>query len=141
MATFRHTIAWTIEVDGRVKTYSYFYDVADVDNVKELSTHNKSNSEEIILDQEPAALFVVCHSDARPLVPTLENSAGPTTHSPFYLFDGDMLALHLSEDGGSFNQTTVDNTTALLAVDTVTVSGITETAINCDAVILLQPAS
>lgn len=141
MATFRHTTAWTIEIDGRVKTYSYFYDITDVDNVKELSVHNKYNTEEIQLDQEPAAVFIVSLSEVMPISPSVENSAGPTTHTPFYLFEGDMLALHLSEDGGSFNQTAVDNTTTLLAIDSVMVVGITETAMNCDGLILLQPAS
>ena len=121
MATFTHSITWTVSIDGRVTTYSYSYDIEDVVDIQKVEAETSAaNGQNFAFDQPPVFVFVVSHNNGSPLGVTLIDNAGPTNVIAAQLLPGEAFALHLSDSGGSFNETASNSTTALLDLDGIT---------------------
>lgn len=122
MATFTHSITWTVSIDGRVTTYSYSYDIEDVLDIQKVEAETSAASgQNLAFDQSPALVFVVSHNSGMLLGVQITNTATVTSMNLAQLLPGEMFALHLSDSGGSFNETASNSTTALLDLDIISV--------------------
>ena len=123
MATFTHSITWTVSIDGRVTTYSYSYEIEDVLDIQKVEAQSSFNGQQFAFTQPPVLVFAVSHNEGIPLAVTLTDNTGPTSIVPARLLPEEVFTLHLSDQGGSFNETASNATTALLDLDQIVVLG------------------
>ena len=123
MATFTHSITWTVSIDGRVTNYSYSYDIEDVLDIQKVEAQTSSSGQQFAFSQPPVLVFVVSHNEGIPLAVNLTDNTGPTSVISARLLPEEVFALHLSDQGGSFNETASNATTALLDLDQIVALG------------------
>ena len=140
MATFTHSITWTVSIDGRSTTYSYEYDVEDVIDVQRVSVEEHIN-QTVALAQEPVLTAYLNKHPAIPGSLSLANTAGPTSVAAGVFREGEMFVVGVSDEGGTWNSTGVNNTTTLKVLNQLNVGGTANRSGNYDLLILHQAAS
>lgn len=139
MATFTVSTSWTVSIDGRATTYSYEYDVEGVIDVQRVSADDHI-SQNILLAQEPVLTAYVNNHEAILGSLTLVES-GPTSVAAGYFQSGEMFIVNVSDAGGTWNSSGVDNTATLRTLDQIAVGGSGNRNGNFDLLILHQAAS
>lgn len=141
MATFTHTTTWNVNVDGRATTYTFSYDIEDVIDIQRVSKQGGA-TEIFELTQEPVFIAVLSKSTASPAVVILTENGTPSGVTTAYLRDGEVFVSHLSDSGGTWNSTGVNNTSTLQPVDSISVGSIgTAYFADFELMILHQAAS
>lgn len=141
MATFTHKTTWTVSIDGRATTYTFSYDIEDVIDVQRVSKEN-GGTETFEVSSEPVFVVVAGRSSAVPIYVTLTENGGPSGVTTCYLREGEVFVSHLSDTGGTWNSTGVNNTATLQPLDSISIGSIGSSLIaNYDLMILHQAAS
>ena len=139
MATFTHTLTWTTNVEGRAVTYSFSYDIADVDDMERYSS-GRQDAIVATLRSEPVLSAVLV--DIGPGILHLVESAGPTSLTSWNVDEGDLVVFHQSDSGGTWNSSGSDATTTLRSNDQIGAGG--SGSVNhagFEFLVLHQPAS
>ena len=141
MATFTHTTTWTVSIDGRSTVYTFTYDIEDVIDVQRVSKE-AGGSDTFEITSEPVFVVVVGRSDSVPVSVVLTENGTPSGVTVGYLRDGEVYASHLSDSGGTWNSTGVNNTATLQPLDSISVGSMGSSQLaNYDLMILHQAAS
>ena len=143
MATFTHTITWTVVIEGVSTLYKYTYQITDIDDVERVNVSQASMPLQHVYRSEPVLVACVVKG-ARGSVNIVDNT-GPTNIGARYTEPGDMVVFHLSDGGGTWNVTNSDATTTLVNNDQIVAGGINGSTNSgvamCDLLVLHQPAS
>ncbi len=141
MATFTHTTTWSVNIDGRSTTYTFTYDIEDVVDIQRVSKEH-GGTETFEISSEPVFVVVVGRSNSVPIYVTLTENGTPSGVTTAYLKEGEVFVSHLSDTGGTWNSTGVNNTTALQPLDSISVGSMGSSSIaNYDLMIIHQAAS
>lgn len=141
MATFTHTTTWLVNIDGRSTTYTFTYDIADVIDVQRVSKE-AGGTDTFEITSEPVFVVVAGRSSAVPVSVILTENGTPSSVTVAYLREGEVYASHLSDSGGTWNSTSVNNTATLQPLDSISVGSMGSSQLaNYDLMILHQAAS
>lgn len=120
-ATFTHKVEITINVDGRTTTYSYTYNIADVEELQHVECEQyPSGAPEVMVGKtnvNAAFYMALCHNVAAPANVYAEDLGAAVTLQSKYLETGDVLILHNSDAGGSFNSSATLTTSTFVIAD------------------------
>lgn len=137
MATFTHTIVWTINIEGSSTTYTFSYDVEDVDDVERFTTGRQA---ELNCTFRAEPVLSAALANIGPSLVKVVESAGPTSLPEWNVDEGDLVLFHLSDAGGTWNSSGSAATTTLRSNDQL-VAGRTNPLSGFDVIALHQPAS
>lgn len=140
MATFTVSTSWTVEIDGRTTTYAYEYDVDGVIDVQRVSVDDHI-SQIFELAQEPV---LIAYLNKHPSIlgsVTLAELSGPSSLAAGMFSPGELYVLGVSDAGGTWNSSGVDNTSTLKTLEQVSVGGTGNRNGNFDLLILHQANS
>lgn len=120
-ATFTHRVDITINVDGRSTSYSYTYNIADIEELQHMECDRyPSGAPDVMVGKTNvnAAMYMAfCHNVAAPANVYAEDLGAPATLQSKYLENGDVLILHNSDAGGCFNSSATLTTSTFVTAD------------------------
>jgi hypothetical protein len=138
MATFTHTITWTVNIEGVSTLYKYTYQIADIDDVERVNASPSTQSGVFLTYRNEPVLVATVAKGGNGGKITITENAGPTSIDARYTGDGDLVVFHLSDGGGTWNQSASDATTTLRANDRISVLSYPG---SIDILVLHQPGS
>lgn len=139
MATFTHTITWLANIEGKAVTYTFDYDIEDVDDIERYSVGRQAQVS-AVFRSEP--VFFACLVSVSRAWVSIQESAGPTALTAWSAEDGDLVVFHQSDTGGTWNSSGSDATTTLRTNDQVAAgTGASYAIAGIEVMVLHQPAS